>query len=94
MTEQMETVTISLSRYHRLQDVEKRLEALDSFGKDSKCSFLRIETHPHGWITGYAKTDIVPLIEANNSAIEKWRAEMREAAKPKPTLLQRIFRRK
>ena len=94
MSEIQETVTISLSRYHRLQDVEKRLEALDSFGKDSNCSFLRIETHPHGWITGFAKTDVLPLIEANNRAIEKWRAEMREAAKPKPTFLKRIFRRK
>lgn len=94
MSEIQETVTISLQRYHRLQEAEARLHELTELGKDPECKYLRIETHPHGCITGYAKTDIVPLIRANNSAIEKWRAEMREAAKPKPTFLQRIFRRK
>ena len=94
MSEIQETVTISLRHYHRLQEAENELNELHYFAKDSECKYLRIETHPHGWITGYAKTDIVPLILANNKAIEKWRAEMRESAKPKPTFLQRIFRRK
>lgn len=94
MSDNQETVTISLQRYHRLQEAEARLYQLTEFGQDSECKYLRIETYPHGWINGYAKTDIVPFIRANNNAIEKWRSEMREAAKPKPTFLQRIFRRK
>lgn len=94
MSETQETVTISLQRYHRLQEAEARLYELTDFGQDSECKYLRVETYPHGWINGYAKTDIVPLIRANNKAIVEWRDQMREAAKPKPTFIKRIFRRK
>lgn len=93
MSEVQETVTISLYRYHKLLQAEQRLDELVLFGRDSEFQFLRVETYPHSWIVGYAKQDILPLIEENNTAIEKWRAEMRKAyePKPKPSFLKRIF---